>query len=461
MKNFNTIALLILVPLIVISFYFSGCEKPPGEEEIIPPVSDPTRIFSKTLGSSLSDLVTGAIQADDGGIVLCGYTIASSFGDNDIFISKLDASGNVVWSNLYGGSGNDQAASIAKTSDGFIIAGHTTSFGTSGFNPFTLKIDNSGAIQWSKYYQWLNEDYAGSIIQTSDDGYIMTGCSNSFTIGGYDVYSLKLDASGDIMWARFYGGSANDFGNAIQETGDLGYIIGGYTYSFGNLGDGYVIKIYGDGAYNWSKTYGGAGLDYIKDIQKSTNGYIACGSTISFGLVNTDAYVLNIDNNGFVYWSRTFGSNGNGESGFSSIRQTSDGGFIAGGSTPSTTTNGMDMCIVRLFGNGEFNYEKIFGGTASDLSSSLSIKNDGGFLLAGSTLSFGAGGNDIYIQSLKSDGTGCSIDNPFTPSAGTPGTEVNDAATTYLGSIPYETVTAVWNTAGFSTVLNTQCILTR
>lgn len=461
MKKFNIIALLILVTAVLSACYFSGCEKPTNEEVIPPPVFDPTRIFSKTAGSNVSDLVTGVVQSFDGGVVLCGYTIASSFGDNDIFITKLDDSGRVVWSNLYGGSGNDQATSIAKTSDGFIIAGHTTSFAATGFNPFTLKIDNSGAVQWSKYYPWWNEDYAGSIIQTSDAGYIMTGYSNSQTIGGHDVYALKLDASGSIMWVRFYGGTANDFGNAIQETGDQGYIIGGSTFSFGNLGDGYVIKIFGDGGHNWSKTYGGIGPDNIKDLQKSSNGYIACGSTISFGLIVTDAYVLNFDNNGFLYWSRTFGSNGNGETILNSIMQTSDGGFAAGGSTPSTTSNGVDMCLVRLFGNGEFNYEKIFGGVSNDLGSALSIKNDGGFLLAGSTLSFGAGANDIYVQSLNSEGTGCNTDNPYTPSGGLPATEVNNASTTYLGFVPYETVSAVWNTAGFNIVQNTQCMLSK
>lgn len=460
MRKLRAYAVIIPVLALLISLCFTGCEKQPGEEVIVQPAPNPTKIFSKTLGSTVSELVTGVQQSHDGGVVVCGYTIASAFGDNDIFVIKLDTSGNIVWSNLYGGTGNDQATSIVRTADGFVIAGHSNSFGATGFDPFTLKIDNSGNIQWSKYYRWYNEDYGNNIIQTSDGGYIMTGYSNSQTIGGYDVYALKLDASGSIMWVRFYGGAANDYGNAIQETGDQGYIIGGYTFSFGNLGDGYVIKIFGDGGYNWSKTYGGVGFDNIKDLQKSSNGYIACGSTVSFGLVTTDAYILNIDNNGFLYWSRTFGSNGLGESTLNKVLQTSDGGFAAVGSMPSTSANGTDMFMLRLFGNGEFNYEKIFGGIGGDLGSALTIKNDGGFLLAGTTLSFGAGGNDIYIQSLKSDGTGCNLDNPYTPSAGGPTTDVVDAATTYLGSVSYETVSAVWNTAIFAPVQNPQCILT-
>lgn len=453
------IHILFFSCVLLISGIFYSCKE---AEEVLTntdPIIDPTQIFSKTYGTNVSDLVTSVCQANDGGIVICGYTIASAFGDNDFYVTKLDDSGYVAWSNIYGGSGNDQATCIEKTTDGaYIIAGQTTTF-SGGFDPFTLKIDNAGNTQWSKYYRWWNQDYANNVTQTSDGGYILTGYSNSYGAGEFDVNVIKIDVSGSIMWTKFYGGTSNDFGNSIKETNDAGYMVGGYTFSFGNLGDGYMIKIYGDGGFNWSKSYGGTGFDSFKDMQKASNGYIACGSTTSFGLILADAYIVNIDPQGFPYWSRTFGSNGSGESILNSVRQTSDGGFILGGSFQSTITNAGDMCLLKIFGDGAFNYSKIFGGVSGDIATSIRVKTDGGFLLAGTTSSYGAGSNDAYVQSLKPDGTGCLTDNPFTPSGGNPATEVNTAATIYTPGDTYETNPAAWQSGPFNLLQNTQCII--
>ncbi len=462
MINFIHFRLLFFITLIL-ALFFSACRQ--GDDITTPtdpptPPIDTTKIFSKTFGTTLSDLFTGVRQANDGGLMVCGYTIASAFGDNDIFIMKLDGRGNIVWSNLYGGAGNDQANSIEKTSDGsFIICGTTSSF-SGTFDPFVMKINSAGVIEWSKYYRWWNQDYGNSIIQTPDAGFIITGYSNSFSIGGYDVYSLKIDQSGGLMWARAYGGPENDYGNSIRTSTDAGYIIGGYTFSYGVGGDAYIIKLYGDGALRWSKTYGGAGFDNIKDIQNASNGFIACGSTSSFGLADDDAYVFNIDNqNGFVYWTRTFDGNSGGPSDFKKVIQTSDGGFLLAGNLLNSTISGQDMAVVKLYGDGAFSYAKLFGGAANDFGSSLSVKSDGGYLLGGSTASFGAGSNDVYILSLYNNATGCFTDNPVTPIAGSPLTEVNEQTTTYLDINFYNTEPASWNIAAFNVLPNSQCIL--
>lgn len=453
MRKFSVFVILALVSII-----YYGC-KQGGDTPIDPnPVVMPTKILSKTIGSSVSELVTGIVQADDGGIVLCGYTIASAFGDNDMFVIKMDGDGNVLWSNLYGGAGNDQALHIEKTSGdgGYIICGTTSSFNT-GFDPFSIKLDGSGNIQWSKYYSFLNEDHANYITQTSDGGYIMTGYMNSMGSGEHDIFSLKVDASGSIMWGGLYGGTFSEFGNSIRPTGDGGYVIGGYTYSFGQFGDGILLKVYGDGVLAWSRIYGGIGFDNIKDLQISSNGLIACGSTVSFGLATEDAYIFNIDNSGFVYWCKTFGGNVLADDQFTSVKQTSDGGFIASGFVQNTNENSIDMCAVKLYGDGAFNWMRLYGGVASDNASSMFVKTDGGYLIAGATSSFGAGANDIYIQSLRSDGTGCQADNSITPVAGNPVLEVNTPSVVYLNMSTYNTVAGAFQTAPFNVTQNTQC----
>lgn len=457
MKKFTVLLLFVLVSIIYVTA-FNGCQQDAvvTPEDPPPPVFTPTKILSKTLGTNVSELVTGIVQADDGGIVVCGYTIASAFGDNDIFVIKMDGSGNVLWSNLYGGSGNDQAANIEKTSDGGYIVGGTTVFNTL-FDPIAIKLDASGNVQWSKYYAFWNEDYGNYITPANDGGYIMTGYTNSFGSGDNDIYSLKLDASGSIMWGGFYGGAFGDFGNSIRPTGDGGYVIGGYTYSFGDFGDGLLIKIFGDGVYAWSRTYGGGGFDNIKDLQISSNGLIACGSTFSFGLASEDAYIFNIDNSGFVYWCKTFGGSVGGADQFTRVKQTPDGGFIAMGYLQNTNENSQDMGAVRLFGDGAFSWFKIFGGSNSDQGSAMFTKADGGFLLAGATSSFGAGANDIYVQSLKPDGTGCLPDNSITPVAGDPTLTVGSPNIIYMNMSAYNTVTAPIQQAAFNVIQNTQC----
>lgn len=450
--------LLQLLFLSAILVIYSGC-KQGGDTPVDPvvPVFTPTSILSKSIGSNLSELTTGIVQADDGGIVVCGYTISSAFGDNDIFVIKLDASGNVVWSNLYGGSGNDQAANIEKVDGGYVIAGTSNSF-SGTFDPILMKLDGSGNIQWSKYYQWWNQDYAHHFIKTSDAGYIMTGYSNSFGSGENDIYSLKLDGSGGIMWVRCYGGAFNEFGNVIRQNGDGGYTIGGYTFSYGQFGEGIIIKLYGDGAYWWSKTYGGSGQDVIKDLQNASNGLVVCGSTVSFGLVTEDALVFNTDNNGFVYWARTFGGNAGGQDVFNNLTVNGDGSLITCGFMQNTVENSLDMTLVKVFGDGAFGWEKSFGGVGSDAAYTLYVKSDGGFLLGGTTASYGAGSNDIYVQSLKSDGTGCLTDNPVTPVGGQPTLEVGSPTVGYFDVNFYSTNTANMQSASFNGVQNTQCV---
>ncbi len=458
MKKLSILTILVIIS--ALTTFVDGCRQ---EGPITNPIdtATTTRIFSKSYGSNLSDLVTGVRQSGDGGIVMCGYTISTAFGDNDIFIMKLDASGVLIWSFLLGGAGNDQATYLEKTSDGgFVLCGHSNSFSTT-FDPLVIKIDAGGNVMWTQYYGWLNNDYANCVIETSDGGFILTGYTDSFGAGSYDIYSLKLDGEGDVLWAGCYGGTENDVGNAIRETPDGGYIIGGYTYSFGMLGDGYILKLYGDGVLNWSKTYGGAGLDNIKDIQRSTNGYIACGNTSSFGLVDEDAYIFNIDNqDGFVYWTRTFDGNAGGNSGFTKVFQTSDGGYIMGGSMQNLVQNQFDMVLVKLYGDGEFNFLKSFGGPVDDAASSLWIKNDGGFLLAGTSASFGAGSNDIYLQSLSGNGTGCAADSPFVPIAGSPLTEVGIPVTVISEIDPMDAIPVTISTAAFNVTTNSQCVIT-
>jgi hypothetical protein len=433
---------------------FNSCKK---DDAVVTPVVEFDSLWVKTYGAVNSDLATCVQQTSEGGYVVCGYTISAGSGDNDVLVMKFDLSGNLLWSKLFGGAGNDQASCIVQTSDmGYVISGQTNSFGASNFDAFTLKLDANGSRQWAKMYKWSNTEYAASIVQTSDGGYILTGYSDSFGSGAYDVFSLKIDASGSIMWVRCYGGPNNDYGNSIKETTDAGYIVAGYTYSYGTAGDACVMKLYGDGVLNWSRTYGGGDLDAANEIQLSSNGYIVCGSSRSY-TASEDALVFNIDNSGNTYWARSFGGSALDVDKANSVKQTPEGGFVLAGSTKRMGSSTSDLFVIKLYGDGVFNWEKIFGGVNDDYASFIGKKSNGGFIISGNTQSFGAGSNDIYLISIDPDGSTCLASLTDNLNGGDPMVSAVNAGTVYLSVDFYNTVVIEPVNSGFSTISNTQC----
>jgi len=171
-------------------------------------------------------------------------TYSFGAGGGDVFLIKTDANGNVQWAKTYGGTSRDEAYSVQQTSDGeYIVAGVTYSFGAGGGDVFLIKTDANGNVQWAKTYGGTNGDSAYSVQQTSDGGYMVAGVTYSFGAGGGDVFLIKINASGNLQWAKTYGGTSRDEAYSVQQTSDGGYIVAGRTQSFGaGGGDVFLIK---------------------------------------------------------------------------------------------------------------------------------------------------------------------------------------------------------------------------
>jgi hypothetical protein len=201
--------------------------------------------WAKTYGGGDFDGADSIQQTTDGGYIVAGKTGSFGAGDGDIWVLKLNASGDVVWQKTYGGGGWDEAFSIQQTTDGgYIVAGTTGSFGAGGDDGWVLKLNASGDVVWQKTYGGKEWDEASSIQQTTDGGYIVAGTTGSFGAGGYDFWVLKLNASGDVVWQKTYGGGDHDEATSIQQTSDGGYIVAGWTKSFGAGGsDFWVLKL--------------------------------------------------------------------------------------------------------------------------------------------------------------------------------------------------------------------------
>ena len=270
------------------------------------------KTFTRTYGGVYSDAAGAARQTSDGGYIAAGRTGSSGAGGNDVYLVKTDPGGNELWAKTFGGAGADAGNSVTQTSDGgYIVIGNTDS-GAGAKDVFLVKTGSNGDMLWSRTFGGSAADDGNSVVETSGGGYIIAGETGSFGAGSYDVYLVKTDSSGNALWSRTFGGSGADDAHSVRQTSDGGYIIAGDTGSFGAGGsDVYLIKTDPDGIELWSKTFGGTGSDYGHSVgETSDGGYIVSGYTGSFGAGANDVYLVKTDPNGNELWSRAFGGTG-------------------------------------------------------------------------------------------------------------------------------------------------------
>jgi len=271
----------------------------------------PTIQWQKCLGGTVTDEANSIQQTSDGRFIVAGYTfsndgdVSGNHGNSDYWVVKLNSSGDILWQRCLGGTDDDYAYSIQQTSDGgFIVAGQTYSndgdvSGNHGYDDaWVVKLNSSGDIEWQKCLGGTDDDYAYSIQQTSDGGFIVTGYteSNDGDVSGNhsnwgwdDAWVVKLNSSGDIEWQKCLGGTNDDRAYSIQQTSNGGFIVAGYTYSndgdvSGNHGywDTWVVKLNSSGDIEWQKCLGGTSDDYANSIQQtSDSGFIVVGYTFS------------------------------------------------------------------------------------------------------------------------------------------------------------------------------------
>jgi len=310
--------------------------------------------WAKTYGGSGSEDARSIQQTADGGYIVAGSTASSGAGSSDAWVLKLNSNGNVTWQKTYGGSDNDYALFIQQTADGgYIVVGQTESFGAGSRDAWVLKLDSNGNVTWQKTYGGSGNEYGYSIQQTPDGGYIVAWGTASFGAGLRDAWVLKLDSNGNVTWQKAYGGSGYDFAGSIQQTADGGYIVEGYADSFGaGSYDAWVLKLDSNGNVTWQKTYGGSGSEVANSIQQTADGgYIVVGQTDSFGAGSYDAWVLKLDSNGNVTWQKTYGGSGSEDA--HSIKQPADGGYMVAGATDSFGAGSSDAWVLKLDSNGE------------------------------------------------------------------------------------------------------------
>jgi len=370
--------------------------------------------FQKTFGGTGIDAGRAVLQTNEGGYVILGNTTSFGHGGADIYLIKTDSNGSTQWSKTYGGTGDEDGYSIQQTNDGgFIIGGHTNSFGAGVFDAYLIKTSSDGSLQWSKTFGGTDNDEAWSVQQTNDGGFAVVGLTYSYGSGYEDIYLIKTDSNGNLQWTKTYGGTGDDDGYAIRQTNDGGFIITGTTNSFGG-NDALLMKTDSNGNLQWSKTIDSSAVGSIQ--QTNEGGFIMCGGT-SPGAGNGDMYLAKTASDGTIQWSKAFGGTGwDHAAGATNITiKTSDGGYVLGGLTNSFGAGSDDLYVVKTDSVGNLLWSKTYGGTGSDEGSFIQQTNDGGYVVLGFTTSFGIGSYNLYLVKINAEGSsGCNESIPNT-----------------------------------------------
>ena len=382
--------LLLLSVLFLISW---GCE---GVE-----LEDGLTLFTKNFGGNLWDYGNSVQQTIDGGYIITGEISSSENGSSDIWLIKTDSEGQEEWNQTFDGNDRDYGKSVKQTVDGgYIIIGSTGS--DYYYDVWLIKTDPKGTEEWNQTFGGDNKDYGNSVQQTIDGGYIITGEISSSGNGSSDVLLIKTDQQGQEEWIQTFGGSDYDIGNSIEQTYDGGYIITGSTRSYGNgSSDVLLIKTDQQGQEEWIQTFGGGYIDIGNSIkQTSDNGYIITGYTQSYGNGSRDVWLIKTNSQGNEEWNQTFGGSyidiGN------SIQQTIDGGYIITGSRGTDYYS--DLWLIKTDYQGNEEWNKTFGGSDYDFGNAVQQTTDDGYIIIGHTKSYGNGGYDIFLIKTDSEG---------------------------------------------------------
>jgi len=329
-------------------------------------------------------------------IVIIIYFAASSF---------LAASIDWTWSHAYGKEywGADEPIIISTSDGGYIVSGMQYDWNTD-YNIIVLKITSSGTIAWQKRYVGSSSDNVSSIRQTSDGGYIMAGYTNSTYSGNYQALVLKLDSSGNINWQKTYGGISAASAEGILELQDGSYIVAGATTSFG-MGntDLWILRLGYTGNIIWQRTYGGQGHDGARSIQQTSDGNIIVGASYSTSADgNRVPWILKLDLDGNIIWQRLYYFIGSG--GIRSVRQTSDGGYITTGQK-WRDESWSDVWVLKLNAAGDIVFQKAYGDIYSDAGYSIMQTMDGGYIIDARSESYkGSYDEDIWLVKIDPSG---------------------------------------------------------
>ncbi|MCG3131666.1 MAG: hypothetical protein FLDDKLPJ_02471 [Phycisphaerae bacterium] len=363
------------------------------------------------VGGSYPDGAFALDAAADGGFIAVGFTGSfATSGVNDVYVVKTDAMGQVQWTQVIGGLPNrsEYGRAVRQLPDGgYVIAGYYE-VTPQIHDAMVIRLDPSGNVVWLRTYDsgFGTDDRAHCVTPTSDGGFLVGGQAHlqETEFWNYDMYVFKIDGNGVLQWRRFFDYAQGYYDNAdiafeVIEVSTGGYLVAGWTHSAG--WDGWVLRLDDAGNRLWDRAYGEAYSDEILSAQEvSTGGFIFSGVNASDN-GDTDFWLFRTDETGDVLWDKKWGKN----TGFqcedqaNEVRELPDGGFIAAGQTSSYGAGGWDQYFVRTDAEGNTLWTRVYGGASDDRAFAV-VPAPGGVVAAGWAYSFGNGHGDVHLLKL-------------------------------------------------------------
>jgi hypothetical protein len=338
-------------------------------------------------------------QTSDGGFIIAGGTYSFGAGSSDIYLIKTDSLGNTEWIRTYGGPGDELANAVRQTrGGGYILAGLTTSYGAGGYDIYLVRTDPQGDTLWTRTFGSPDDELAVCLQITHDHGYIIA--KSTFSL-------MKTDSLGNLQWEQSYNihpnAYYNDQASWVEQTIDGGYILTGHSsyYRFGpEPYDVCLIKTNPFGAMQWSQLYLEESDDYAYSVKQTADGhYLVAGTTEGYGAGGSDAFLIKTDALGSRIWFRPYGGRYDDLGAF--IQLTGDGNYLLGGTTDSFGPNRYDTWLLKTDTAGVILGWATAGGTMEEYGLSGQQTADGGYVITGTTESFGAGATDVYAAKLN------------------------------------------------------------
>jgi hypothetical protein len=367
----------------------------------------PDSLWMRAYGDGLNQECRCITQTSDGGYVFTGYTGISIPGipiQTDVYVVRLDSDGDTLWTNHYGGLGNDVGYAIRQTSDGgFIVAGYYTYVDDpNNRDVYLVKLDSLGTAQWEKRYGHEGNDEAADVqVHVGDGGFLVAGYTQTPGPFDADVYLLRTDSNGDTLMTRQYDFTINDRGLSICETVNA-YVVCGYVQP-GSQYDVLLLKTDSHLDSLWTKTYGGPSNEVSYSLKLTPDlGFIVAGRRELPDLSVSNGWALRTDSSGDTLWTVTMWDSV--YSNFMSVDVTSDGGYVFAGMHHSAPLADRDFYVVKLAGDGAVEWETDYGTSTEDVALSIEQIEGGDYIVAGHTGLSGSGNTDAFV--VRTGGTG-------------------------------------------------------
>ena len=355
-------------------------------------------------GGGNNDVAEEIEATADGGFIIIGSTSSNSWGNTDAYLLKIDSNCNYEWSKALGGPNNDWGYSVKQTFDkGYIIALSTNSYGNGGYDACLMKRDSMGNYEWKKTYGGNDWDFAYSVVQTHDSGFVFCGETYNNSSGFSDVYVVKTNQLGDTIWTRTVGGALIDKGNSVIETSDSNIVVAGIKNTITDSTQIYMLKFDINGTLLWDSLYGDSLYEIAYSIIEANNGdYILGGASTSFSpSSDKDYYLIRSSNNGNIIWANQYGSPSIPEDDeIFDVAESNSGDVVVVGYTEGAGGGMKDVSVFYVNSGGFWLHKSsTYGGLANEVGKSLVVSSD--IKIAGLTDGkYGNGLEDVLVICL-------------------------------------------------------------